>query len=204
MFSSSSSGVYDAIGELRWSLIHTSLSQDKKEYKLNKVKARQLRAYSLPPGVSLDGMEEIWNQIDFSGKQRLLEGTSAPSSLPSSTPSYSLEEKESTFDPSFFIPPTASVRFLREVSERGKVDMEMMMERAKGRPKVIWGEPEAYIDQVESGGSPTESEVVEASAMGGESLVKGGDAAPVDEDIKANEITASATDYSQVAEDKQW
>lgn len=191
--------VYEVIGDLRWSITHPSSSQGKKEYKLNKAKARQLRAYSLPPGVSLDGMEEIWNQLDFSGKQRLLEKTPAAPLLPSC----SVEEKKSTFDPSFFMPPTDNVRFLREVSERGKVDMELMLEKTKGRPKVVWGEPEAYVDQVESGWSPTESEMVEASVEGGGSLVKGGDAAPVDEDVKASDAAASATDYGQVVEDKE-
>jgi len=114
-----------------------------------------------------------------------------------------VEEKESTFDPSFFMPPSGHVMFLREVSERGRVEMELMFEKTKGRPKVIWGEPEAYIDEIESGGSPTESEVVEASVKGGGSLVKGETAAPVDGDIKASDASASATDYSQVVEDNK-
>jgi hypothetical protein len=166
-----------------------------------------LRAYSLPPGVSLEEMEEIWNRIDFSGKRRSLEGTPTPSSLPdsSTTPSSrSGEGKGSTFDPSFFMPPTGNVRFLREISERGKVEMESMLEKMKGRQKVVWGEPEAYIDQVESGESPTESEVAEASVMGGgDSLVEGEDAVRVDEDLEANDVTASAVDYRQVVEDKE-
>jgi len=155
------------VGDLRWSITHTSLSQEEKEYKLSKARERQWRAYSLPPGVSVEEMEEIWNQLDFGGKQRRLEelpetysGDSGPGSP--STPPSSVEEKESTFDPSFFAPPSKNVELLRELSTKGKADMVLMSEMAKGRPKLIWGEPEAYIDQVESDGMPTETEVVEA------------------------------------------
>ena len=187
-------------GDLRWSITHPSLSQEEKEYNLGKARERQWRAYSLPSGVTLEEMEDIWNQLDFGGKQRRLEGTSAASSMPSSTSSS--VEKESTFDPSFFSPPTKNVMLLRELSMKGKVDMELMSEKAKGRPKLIWGEPEAYIDQVESDGSPAENEVVEANETAGDPLVKCGEAIPVDEDIKANEVTASVADYSQAEEDK--
>ena len=153
------------IGKVRWSIVHTSLSREEKEYKLSKAKERQWRAYSLPPGVSVEGMEEIWNQLDFGGKQRRLEGISAVSSGSGSPASV---EKESTFDPSSFSPPSKNVRLLRELSMRGKVEMELNSEREKGRPKLIWGEPQAYIEQVESDGEV----VVEVDEMSGEPLVK--------------------------------
>ena len=147
-------------------------------------------------------MEDIWNQLDFGGKQRRLEETSeVPSGEGEPVPPSPAEEKESTFDPSFFAPPSRNVKLLRELSMRGKADMELMLEQTKGRPKLIWGEPEAYIDQVESDGALTENEVVEASKMGGELLIKYEEAVPIDEDIKVNEITASVADYTQ-AEDK--
>lgn len=192
------------VGDLRWSITHTSLSQEEKERKLNEARERQWRAYSLPPGVSIEDMEEIWNDLDFGGRLRQLEETSEASSQDGepSTPSPSAKEKGSTFDPSFFAAPSKHVELLRELSMRGKADMELMFEKAKGRPKLIWGEAEAYIDQVESDGSLTENEVVEASEMAGDPLVKCEEAVPVDEDIKANEVIASVADYTQ-AEDKR-
>jgi len=195
------------VGDLRWSIGHTSLSQEEKEYKLSGARERQWRAFSLPPGTSLEEMEEIWNQLDFGGKQRQPAETSdAPSgdgeSASPSTPSSSVEEKESTFHPSFFMAPTKNVEILRELSMRGKVDMELMSEKTKGRPKLVWGEPEAYVEQVELGGSLTENKVVEASEVAGDALVKCEEAVPVDEDIKVNEVAASVADYSQV-EDKR-
>jgi len=195
------------VGDLRWSIIHTSLSQEEKERKLSGVRERQWRAFSLPPGISLEEMEEIWNQIDFGGKQRQPEETSDTlsgdgESASPCTPSSSVEEKESTFHPSFFTAPSKNVEMLRELSMRGKVDMELMSEKTKGRPKLVWGEPEAYIDQVELGGSLTENEVVEASDVAGDALVKCEEVVPVDEDIKVDEVAASVADYSQV-EDKR-
>jgi len=187
------------VGDLRWSITHTSLSQEEKERKLSEARERQWRAYSLPPGVSVEDMEEIWNDLDFGGRLRRLEETSEASSRDGepSTPSSSEKEKESTFDPSFFAAPSKHVELLRELSMRGKVDMELMFEKAKGRPKLIWGEAEAYIDQVESDGSLTENEVVEAREMAGDPLVKCDEAVPVDEDIRANEVIASVADYTQ-------
>ena len=195
-------------GDLRWSIVHTSLSQEEKEYRLSKARERRWRAYSLPPGVSVEEMEEIWDRLDFGGKQRQVGGTSGASpgdgglSAPSSTPCSPLAEKESTFDPSYFSPPSRNVELLRELSVRGKVDMELMSERAKGRPKLVWGEPEAYIGQVEPDGVPTESEVVEATEMAGEPLVKCEEAVPLDEDIRGDEATAPWTDYGQAEEDR--
>ena len=191
------------VGDLRWSIIHTSLSQEEKEYKLSRARERQWRAFSLPPGISLEEMEEIWNQLDFGGKQRQLGDTSvALSGDGESAPPSSVEEKESTFHPSFFTAPTRNIEMLRELSTRGKVDMELMWEKTKGRPKLVWGEPEAHINQVESSGSLTENEVVEASEVAGDPLVKCEEAVPADEDIKVNEVAASVADYSQV-EDKR-
>ena len=175
------------VGDLHWTIAHTSHSQEEKEHKLSKAKDRQWRAYSLPPGVSVEEMEEIWNQLDFGGKQRRLEGWSESGGsgyASSSRPHSSVEEKESTFDPSFFAPPSKNVELLRELSMKGKADMELMSEKAKGQPKLIWGEPEAYIDQVDSDGVPTEAEVAEASEMAGEPLVKCEEAVPVDKDIR--------------------
>ena len=193
------------VGDLRWSIGHTSLSQEEKEYKLSGARERQWRAFSLPPGTSLEEMEEIWNQLDFGGKQRQPEETSdAPSgdgeSASPLTRSSSVEEKESTFHPSFFMAPTKNVEILRELSMRGKVDMELMSEKTKGRPKLVWGELEAYVDQVELGRSLTENKVVEASEVAEDTLVKCEEAVPVDEDIKVNEVAASVADYSQVGD----
>jgi len=183
------------VGDLRWLITHTSLSQEEKEERLGQARERQWRAYSLPPGVSPEGMEEIWNQLDFGGKQRRMGETSKDASGDEELSS--LEEKESKFSPSFFSRPSKNVEFLRELSMKGKEDMELMSEKMKGRPKLVWGEPGAYIDQVEVEGSPTEAEVVEASEMAGDPLVKCEEAVPEDEDIKANDMTASWTDYDQ-------
>jgi len=188
-------------GDLAWSITHTSLSQAEKEYRLSKARERQWRAYSLPPGVSVEEMEEIWNQLDFGGKQRQWEEASSGDSGSGSSPTPSsscMEEKGGTFDRTFFSRPSKNVEFLRELSMKGKVDMELMLEKAKGQPKLIWGEPEAYIDRVEWDGVPTESEVAEASEMVGEPLVKCEGAIPVDEDIRPNELTALLADYGQV------
>lgn len=177
------------IGNLHWTITHTSLSQEEKEHMLSKARERQWRAYSLPPGVSVEEMEEIWNQLDFGGKRRQVEGTSEVSSGDSESTS----SPSSTFSPSFFAAPSRNVELLRELSMKGKVDMELMSEKANGRPKLIWGEPEAYcIDQV-----------VGASELAGDSLVECGEVAPADEDIKANEVAASLADYSQTDEDRR-
>jgi hypothetical protein len=183
------------VGDLRWSITHTSLSQEEKEMKLSKARERQWRAYSLPPGVSLEEMEEIWNQLDFGGRRRRPEEASeAPSGDGESDPSSTtrVEERESTFDPSFFSLPSKNVKLLRNLSIRGKADMELMLEQTRGRPKLIWGEPEAYIDQVGSDGSVTEDELMEASEMVGDPLVKCEGAVPVD----VNEVTTSVADYT--------
>ena len=196
------------VGVLHWSITHTSLSQEEKEHKLSKARDRQWRAYSLPPGVSVEEMEDIWNQLDFGGRQRQADEVSKASSsdggsASSLTPSSSEgEEKESTFHPSFFSPPSKSVELLRELSMRGKVEMELMLEQTKGRPKLIWGEPEAYIDHRELEGVPTATEVVEASEMSEEPLVRC-EGVPVDEDIRADEVTAPSADYSQAEEDRR-
>ena len=187
------------VGDLRWSITHTSLSQEEKEYRIGKARERQWRAYSLPPGVSVEEMEEIWNQLDFGGRQRQLEGTSKATSGDSKSASPApKEEKESTFNPSYFALPSRNVEVLRALSIKGKVDMELMVERMKGQPKLIWGEPEAYVDQVELDEMPTEAEVVEASELAGEPLVKCEEAVPVDEDIRADEVAVPLTDYSHV------
>lgn len=151
-------------------------------------------------------MEEIWDQINFSGKQRLLEGTPVASpgdggSVSSSTLSSSAMERESTFDPSYFSPPSKHVEELRELSMKGKVEMELMLERAKGRPKLIWGEAEAYIDRVGSDGVPTEVEAVGANEVVGELLVGCEGGIPADEDIRANEVTVPLTDYDRAPEE---
>ena len=191
------------VGNLRWSVTHSSLSQEEKEYKLHKARERQWRAYSLPPGVSVEEMEEIWDQIDFSGKQRLLGGTPVASSRDggSAMPSSSGMEKESTFDPSFFLPPSKHVQDLRELSMKGKAEMELMLEKAKGRPKLIWGEAEAYIDRFGSDEVPTETEVAGANEVVGEPLVRCEEGIPVDEDIRANEATAPLADYGRAPEE---
>src|SRR3978361_2078874 len=99
------------VGDLRWSITHRSLSQEEKVHKLSQAKERQWRAFSLPPGVSVEEMEGIWDQLDFGGKRRRqLEGTGEASSGDSGSPWPSTQppsamEKESTFDPSFFSPP---------------------------------------------------------------------------------------------------
>jgi len=95
-------------------------------------------------------------------------------------------EKESTFDPSFFSPPSKHVEELRELSMKGKVEMELMLERTKGRPKLIWGEAMAYTDRIGLDEVPTEGEVVGAN-----------EGIPADEDIRANEVAAPLADYGQ-------
>lgn len=77
---------------------------------------------------------------------------------------------------------------------KGKVEMELMLERAKGQPKLIWGEPDAYIDQVGMDRVLTETEVVEADEMAGEPLVKCEEGVPAGADLKANDVTAPLTD----------
>jgi len=148
-------------------------------------------------------MEEIWDQIDFSGKQRLLEGTLVASSGDggSATPFSSAMERGSTFDPSFFSPPSKHVEELRELSMKGKVDMELMFEKAKGRPKLIWGEAEAYIDRVGSDGVPTETEVAGGNEVVGEPLVRCEEGIPADEDIRADEVTTPLADYGRAQEE---
>ena len=170
---------------------------------LSGARDRQWRAYSLPPGVSVEEMEEIWDQLDFGGKQRQPEGTREASSgdngsASSFTPSPSAMEKESTFDPSFFVSPSPHVKQLRKLSMKGKVEMEMMSEKEKGRPKFIWGEAEAYIDRVGPEGVPTETEVVEANETAGEPLVGCEEGILVDEDIRTNGATTPLSE-----EDKQ-
>ena len=137
-------------------------------------------------------MEDIWNQLDF-GKPRPLGETSKGSSGASGPPIPFLpsEEKESTFDPSFFSPPNKNVRLLRELSMKGKVDMELMSEKVKGRPKLIWGEPEAYIDQVEMNDVLSETDVVDANEVAGEPFVVCEEAVLVDEDIRTGEELAN-------------
>lgn len=187
------------VGDLRWTIGHTSLSQKEKEDKLGKAKERQLRAYSLPPGVSVEEMEDVWMQLDFGGKQRQgSEGTSDASHegkgyTPPSPPDLPLEDKESKFDPKNFAPPGKAIMLLRELSMKGKVDMELMLEKAKGQPKLIWGEPEAYVELDEMSG-----EVVERGETAGEPVVVGGESTPIDEDIRVNEAVASWADYGQV------
>ena len=133
---------------------------------------RKWRAYSLPPGVSVEEMEDIWNQLDFGKRKQVKEEPSG-------------EGEKSTFDPSFFSHPGENVRLLRELSMQGKVDMELMLEKAKGRPKLIWGEPEAYIDQAELDGVQSGTEASEV----------------VGEDVKTNEaIVPQFTDYGQQEE----
>ena len=170
------------VGDLRWSITHPSLSQEEKEYKLSQARERQWRAYSLPPGVSVEEMEEIWDQLDFGGKRLLPEGTPEASSGDSET------EKESRFDPSLFLPASNHVKGLRELSVKGKLEMELMLEKAKGRPKLIWGEAEAYIDRIGSGGMPTEAEAAEANEVAGELLVGCEEGIPAVEDTRANEV----------------
>jgi len=189
------------VGDVRWSITHPSLSQEEKEAKLSKAKERQWRAYSLPPGVSVEEMEEIWDQIDFGGRRRQLEGMPEASSGDSGSAPSSVAEKGSTFDPSYFLPPSKHVKELRELSVKGKVEMELMLEKAKGRPKLIWGEAEAYIDQVQSDGVPTETEAVEANEAVGEPLVRCEEGAPAEEDIRANEVAAPLADYSTETEE---
>lgn len=188
------------VGNLHWSIVHTSLSQEEKEHKLSKSRERQLRAYSLPPGVSVEEMEDIWNQLDFGGKQRRPETSEASAGnsgdSPSSTPFLPLEEKETTFDPSYFAAPSKNVKLLRELSMKGKTDMELMLEKAKGRPKLIWGEPEAYIDRVEWDGAP--SETVKVDDIAREPVVVCEEVIPVDEDVRTN----GAADYTQAEEDR--
>lgn len=148
-------------------------------------------------------MEDIWNQLDFGGKQRQPEKSeTSPDDngrIPSSGERLPLE-KESTFDPSFFSHPGKNVQLLRELSVRGKADMEAMLEKTKGRPKLIWGEPEAYGEQDEIVQAPSETEMMEASEVAGEPLAMCEDAA--DEDV-GTEVTAPLTDCSQVEEGRR-
>lgn len=184
------------IGDLHWSIGHTSLSEKEKEYELNKARERQWRAYCLPPGVSMDEMEEIWNKLDFGSQRRLEEASEVISGDgvergPPSGPLLPPVEKESRFDPSFFLPPTGNVVLLRKLSRKGKVDMDLMSKKAEGQPKLIWGEPEAYMDQAESDEVPsgTDEVTIEASEVAGEPLVTYVEAALADEDIRADEAT---------------
>lgn len=86
---------------------------------------------------------------------------------------------------------------------KGKADMQLMMEKAKGRPKLIWGEPEAYIDQVELDRVPSGTEVVEASEVAGGPFVACEEPVLVDEDIRVNEETTLLMDYSQTEEESR-
>lgn len=195
------------VGDLHWSIGHTSLSREEKEYNLSKARDRQWRAYSLPPGVSVEEMEDIWNQLDF-GKRRQVEETPKTSfgdkeNAPSCAPFLPSEERGSTFDPSYFSPPSRNVRLLRELSMKGKIDMESMFDKAKGQPKLIWGEPEVYIDQVGLNGVPFGTEVVETGEVAGEPLVVCEEAVLVDEYFGTNEVTAPLVDCSQKAEERQ-
>lgn len=186
------------VGDLHWTISHSSLSQEEKEKKLNKARERQQRPYWLPPGVSVEEMEEIWNQLDFGGRQRQLEKT--PESrlgdrgcTSSSTPFIPLEEKESTFDPSSFSAATRNILLLRELSMKGKVDMESVLEKTKGQPKLVWGEPEAYVDQVELGGVPSETEAVGTNGIAGESLALGEEITPADENTTPSGVTVQSS-----------
>lgn len=187
------------VGDLHWSIGHTSDSQEEKEKKLDGAKERQLRPSCLPPGVSIEEMEDIWNQLDY-GNVRQLEETSEG---PPGDSDYTSEEKESLFDPSHFYSPTKNIRLLRELSMKGKLDTELMLEKERGRPKLIWGELEAYTDQVELDGTPPGTEVVvEASEVAGEPLVLCEEVVLVDEDIRTNEATVPLVDCSETEEER--
>jgi hypothetical protein len=179
-------------GDLHWSIGHTALSQEKKEHELSKARERQWRAYYLPPGVSVKEMEGIWNDLAFGSRRRQEEASEGGSECgsPSSGPLVLLEEKQSKFDPSLFCQPSRAVKSLRKLSVQGKVDMELMLKEAKGRPKLIWGEPEAYMDQVGSDGVPSGTEVIEALKAAVESLATSEEAVIIDEDIRTEEATA--------------
>lgn len=184
------------VGDLHWTITHSSLSQEEKENKLNGARERQQRPYWLPPGVSVEEMEGIWNQLDFGGKQQPEKGPVACPGDSSSTPFIPLEEKESTFDPSSFLVATGNILSLRKLSMKGKADMETMLEKTKGQPKLVWGEPEAY--QVGWGGVPSETEVpAEASEIAGEQFALSEETVPVGEDVTPSKVTVPSSNHER-------
>lgn len=79
-------------------------------------RARQNAAYLIPSNVAEDELEEFWNSISHGAK---------PEHMTSTT----------EFDPSMFIPPPPRIEVLRQLSRKGKEDMEAFEDERK----VVWG-----------------------------------------------------------------
>ena len=98
---------------MRYKICRLDILPETKHKNLAMARARQNAAFLIPSHITHDQLEEYWNSLSYSGKP---------------------QEGGHEFDPSMFISPSPRIQMLRELSRRGKEEMEAQ----EDEPKIVW------------------------------------------------------------------
>ncbi|KAG7088520.1 hypothetical protein E1B28_012504 [Marasmius oreades] len=117
---------------VHWTVTHLDLPEETIRSRLQKAKDRQFRAYSLPSGIDHSKIREWWNKLNFGGKENV------ESEVLSEIPH---------FFSTHFQEPDRRIVELRELARKGRRQTQWLAESGKGKPKVVYGVGEVYVDE---------------------------------------------------------
>ena len=109
-------------------------SEEQIRDRLKAAKERQFRAYSLPSGVDHSTIKEWWEKLNFGGN----EGSNSASAIEKQTPEFFLR---------YFQQPDRKITSLRETAKQGRLETQKLEQEEKGKPKIVYGIGEVYLDE---------------------------------------------------------
>lgn len=128
-------------GTVHYKLFKSSMSQDKLRARRQVVLDKALSYYSLPAGVTMEQAEEHWHAINYGGNATT----------------------RGKFRRSIFKRPDARTKELRKLAKQGRDDTAKFMKERRGKPQIVWGEPEVF-EEAEEGEESAQEEREEQSA----------------------------------------
>ncbi|KAL0581003.1 hypothetical protein V5O48_000997 [Marasmius crinis-equi] len=126
--------LFFTIGNVYWKISHVDEPEDQIRTRLNAAKERQFRAYSLPTGTNHSTIQEWWKNLNFGGTEE-------------TTGKLNIEEEIPDFFSTYFQEPDRKVAWLRHIAVQGRKETRKMEEEEKGKPKVVYGLGEVYLDE---------------------------------------------------------
>ncbi|KAK7056724.1 hypothetical protein VNI00_002441 [Paramarasmius palmivorus] len=146
---------------LHWTVTHMHASEETVRQNLKRAKERQFRAYTLPTGIDHSQIEDWWNGLNFSGKplpesvvqssqESIKNETESPAASDSleTKPNDSVPmEKDAQFFSDNFTEPDKGILALRRIARRGREISQQLAEEEKGKPKIVLGVGEVYVDE---------------------------------------------------------
>ncbi|KAJ8519016.1 hypothetical protein ONZ45_g3987 [Pleurotus djamor] len=129
----------DADWSIYWTISTLSKDEESIHRAYEKSQDRQFRELLLPTGVAFKNAEEFWESVNF--RRRTVEDADSEAGK---------EDAETSASLPTFRKAGKHIKILRSMARAGKEHTDMMEEKRKGMPRIVWGEEAPWVDPEET------------------------------------------------------